>query len=249
MDIFYSQQGEDIYVYRNFINKIAPDGIFVELGAMNGVTYSNTKFFEDALQFSGTLIEPTDQYHNLVVNRPNCKCHNVAVNRKTELVKFLGNYATAGLVDTMSTKFRNYWHSGATEANEYFVNGEPMCDILKKSGVEYIDFISIDVEGGEQVVLETMDFSLPIYVVCIELDGHNVEKDAICRHILAKNGFTFKKRFSINEFWVNDNYFRKDVVYDANKENPKFMKYIQEIGHFPFLERHLIDTIQDVMRE
>ena len=66
---------------------------------------------------------------------------------------------------------------------------------------------------------------------------------------IGKNGFTFKKRVLINEFWVNDNYFRKDVVYDANKENPKFIKYIQEIGHFPFLERHLIDTIQDVMRE
>lgn len=249
MNTFYSQQGEDIYVYRHFINKVASDGIFVELGAMNGVTYSNTKFFEDTLQFSGTLIEPTDQYHSLVVNRPKCKCHNVAVNGKTELVKFLGNYATAGLVDTMSTKFRNYWHSGATEANEYFVNGEPMRDILKKSAIEYIDFISIDVEGGEQVVLETMDFSVPIYVVCIELDAHNVEKDECCRSILAKNGFTFKKRFLINEFWVNDNYFRKDVVYDANKENPKFIKYIQEIGHFPFLERHLIDTIQDVMRE
>ena len=249
MNTFYSQQGEDIYVYRNFINKIAPDGIFVELGAMNGVTYSNTKFFEDALQFSGTLIEPTEQYCSLVVNRPKCKCYNVAVNKKTELVKFLGNYATAGLVDTMSTTFRNYWHSGATESNEYFVNGEPMCEILKKSAIEYIDFISIDVEGGELVVLETMDFSVPIYVVCIELDGHNVEKDECCRFILAKNGFTFKKRFLINEFWVNDNYFRKDVVYDANKENPKFVKYIQEIGYFPFLERHLIDTIQDVMRE
>lgn len=53
---FYSQQGEDIYIYRNFINKQVPDGIFVELGAMNGVTYSNTKFFEDTLKMSGTLI-------------------------------------------------------------------------------------------------------------------------------------------------------------------------------------------------
>jgi hypothetical protein len=249
MNTFYSQQGEDIYVYHNFINKIAPDGIFVELGAMNGITYSNTKFFEDTLQFSGTLIEPTEQYNSLVANRPGCKCHNVAVNRKTELVKFLGNYATAGLVDTMSTKFRETWHSGATGANEYFVNGEPMRDILKKSDVKYIDFLSIDVEGGELVVLETLDFSVPIYVVCVELDGHNAEKDAACRSILAKNGFTFKKRFSINEFWVNDNYFRKDVVYDENKENPKFMKYIYEIGYFPFLAKHIVSIVEDVLRE
>ena len=29
---FYSQQGEDMYVFKKFINKVAPDGIFVELG-------------------------------------------------------------------------------------------------------------------------------------------------------------------------------------------------------------------------
>jgi len=47
MKTFYSQQGEDIYIYNNFINKICPDGLFVELGAMDGIVYSNTKFFED----------------------------------------------------------------------------------------------------------------------------------------------------------------------------------------------------------
>ena len=60
MDTYYSQQGEDIYIYYNFINKICTDGIFIELGAMDGITYSNTKFFEDKLQFTGTLIEPTN---------------------------------------------------------------------------------------------------------------------------------------------------------------------------------------------
>jgi len=245
LDIFYSQQGEDIYVYRNFINKIAPDGIFVELGAMDGVVYSNTKFFEDTLKFSGTLIEPTQQYNSLVVNRRNCKCHNVAVHHKKELVKFLGNYATAGLVETMNSKFREIWHP---TSNEYFVNGEPICDILKKDDRAYIDFLSIDVEGGEQVVLETIDFNIPIYVVCIELDGHNPEKDNICRTILGRNGFTFKMRFSINEFWVNDNYFRKDVVYDKNKTYPTFMKSIYEIGNFPFIEKHIVSIVEDALR-
>jgi hypothetical protein len=56
---FYSQQGEDMYVYKKFINKVANDGIFVELGGLDGITYSNTKFFEDTLSFSGLLIEPT----------------------------------------------------------------------------------------------------------------------------------------------------------------------------------------------
>jgi len=36
--IFYSQLGEDLYIFKNFINKIVKDGIFIELGALDGIT-------------------------------------------------------------------------------------------------------------------------------------------------------------------------------------------------------------------
>jgi len=237
---FYSQQGEDIYIYRNFINKERSDGIFVELGAVNGVTFSNSKFFEDTLHFSGTLIEPTNQYLHLIANRPNCKNYNVAVNYTKTKVKFLGDSFTAGLVDTMDDKFKNHWHP---ESQEYYVDGEPFSDILHKSELTYIDLLSIDVEGGEEVVLNTMDFTIPVYVICIELDGHNVEKDERCREILRKNGFLFDRRFCINEFWYNPNYYRKELLYDATKK--QHFIYIDELGKFIFLETSCAQEVCD----
>ena len=61
---FYSQQGEDLLIYRNFINLPTKDGIFLELGACDGLLYSNTMFFEKYLGFSGILIEPLkEEYH------------------------------------------------------------------------------------------------------------------------------------------------------------------------------------------
>ncbi len=72
---------------------------------MDGITYSNTKFFEDKLQFKGVLIEPTNTYNNLIINRPKCKCYNIAVNYSTGPVKFIGNWATVGLIDTMTNNF------------------------------------------------------------------------------------------------------------------------------------------------
>lgn len=73
--IFYSQQGEDIFVFRNFINQKRMDGIFVELGALDGITYSNIKFFEDNLDFKGVLIEPiTHWYNKMVLIRSNSTC-------------------------------------------------------------------------------------------------------------------------------------------------------------------------------
>ena len=49
---FYSQQGEDVYVYHNFINRENPEGVFVELGGFDGITYSNSKFFEELYLYS-----------------------------------------------------------------------------------------------------------------------------------------------------------------------------------------------------
>ena len=33
--IFYSQLEEDLFIFKNFINKIVKDGIFIELGALD----------------------------------------------------------------------------------------------------------------------------------------------------------------------------------------------------------------------
>lgn len=245
MNTYFSQQGEDIYIYYNFINKITPDGIFVELGAMNGITYSNTKFFEDTLKFTGTLIEPTKQYDELILNRPKCKCYNIAVNYNKEKVKFIGCHATAGMTCTMHDTFRTRLHS---HSNEYYVDGEPISEIFEKSDIKYIDLMTIDVEGGEQVVLETINFNIPIYIICIELDGCNKEKDEKCRQILTQNGFTFDKQFCINEFWVNNNYYRKSLLYDSSIIPCRTFSSIRELGHFPFIEKHVISDVENALR-
>lgn len=237
MYVFYSQQGEDTYIFKHFINKINPTGLFVELGGMNGLTYSNTKFFEDTLAFKGTIIEPTDQYYELVNNRPLCNNYKLAVNYTKGPVKIIGNYATAGLVQTMAEDFKNQWHRNS---NEYFVEGEPFRDILQKSNIKYIDLLSIDVEGAELVVLKTFDFNIPVYVIVIELDNHNPEKDQECRDILNKNGFTLKKRFCINEFWVNESYFRISELYDDSIPKPNLLV---NTNKFPFMERCAVPEI------
>ena len=69
---FYSQQGEDFFIFRNFINLKRSDGIFLELGACDGLLYSNTFFFEKELDFKGILIEPIKEFYDkLIVNRIN----------------------------------------------------------------------------------------------------------------------------------------------------------------------------------
>ena len=244
MPSFYAQQGEDIYVYRKFINRISSDGVFVELGGFDGVTYSNSKFFEDTLKFKGVLIEPTHQFQRMIQNRPNCKNYNLAVAHKHQMVMITGDAATAGIADTMHPNFRERWHKNSTSS---LVEARPFKTILHDSGVDHIDLLTIDVEGGEQAVLETMDFSIPVYVVIIEADGDNPKKDEACRDILRKHGFVFDRHFCLNDIWYNPNYPFIDRVFDPTLKNVEF-KTIDDLGVFRHIEPCCISKVEDALR-
>ena len=66
----YSQHGQDLYVYETFFKNSAAKGCFVEIGAYDGVTLSNTLLFERHLGWSGLCIEPLPSaFEKLRTNR------------------------------------------------------------------------------------------------------------------------------------------------------------------------------------
>ena len=53
---FHSQFGEDEWLFSNlFYNKV--NGFYLEMGAMDGTTYSNTRWLQQAAGWKGMLIE------------------------------------------------------------------------------------------------------------------------------------------------------------------------------------------------
>ena len=50
----------------------------------------------------------------------------------------------------------------------------------------------------------------------------------------------------INEFWINDNYFRKDILYDISLKHT--FTSIREIGNFPFLAQHVEKEVEDSLK-
>lgn len=204
---FYSQQGEDKIIYEMYYkNNRKKGGVFVELGAMDGIDYSNTKFFEDVLGWKGILIEPVPKmYQRLKKNRHSCHTYNCAISTKNKAL-FTGDYGTAGIVETMAEAFKNEWHAGAKKENCYEVECRQMSAIINETGLNKIDLFALDVEGGELEVLRTIDWdNTNIDLFLIELDGHSHEKDSACRRILEDRGFRFEKRIGINDLWENTN--------------------------------------------
>ena len=65
-----SQLGQDIFVsaYTEFNKK----NFFVEFGATNGITHSNTYILEKELNWNGILVEPASVWHKELDSNRNC---------------------------------------------------------------------------------------------------------------------------------------------------------------------------------
>ena len=199
---YYGQLLEDKHIHERYFPGVR-NRVFLELGAFDGITYSNTKFFEDTLGWSGVLIEAhPGVYPDLARNRSRCKTYHCAVSTHDGYLDFImnPNGPVSSVKDFTSEKHQEGWHSQSATMTVQ-VPSRPLGSILREAGVSRIDFWSLDVEGGELEVLKSMDWSIPVYLLCIETQEPDRKPD--CDAILIKNGFQFVETLHHNEIWVN----------------------------------------------
>ena len=197
--MYFSQLGEDKILNEKYF-KGKRNGFFIELGAMNGVTYSNTLFFEKELEWSGVLIEPQNyMYEELIRNRPNCYNFNYAISEVKGDVLFRGTHAIGGIDSSMTEHHKEIWNL----EDSYYVKSKPIKDVLKDVPIKEVDLFSIDVEGGELEVLKTFDWNIPVKVVLIEIQEHDHDKDNEIRNFLKRKNFSYSESVPCSEIWVN----------------------------------------------
>ncbi len=211
MNIYYSQCQEDIFLNEN-IFKNKQNGVYIELGALDGVLYSNTKFFEDSLNWKGILIEPhPEKFKLLQKNRPNNFLFNNLISCYKEPLEFRyfvdRHAAVSGVETTLSQHhFDTYFESNdelnkASQQNKIFIKPKSLTEIVKSTKLTHIDLLSLDVEGHEYEVLKSWDFSIPIDIILIETLGVQPEKDELCRKILIQNNYKFITKYKHNEIY------------------------------------------------
>jgi FkbM family methyltransferase len=212
--MYYSQCKEDEFLNEN-IFKNKKNGTYIELGALDGILYSNTKFFEDKLHWTGILIEPhPNKFISLKQNRPNNFLFNNLVSCHTEPLEFryFVDYhaAVSGVENTLSKHhFDNYFdheYNQSLPQNKIYIKPVSLSEIIRKTKLPHIDFLSLDVEGHEYEVLQSWDFSIPIDIILIETLGVQPEKDELCREILIKNNYKFITKYAHNEIFALDTF-------------------------------------------
>jgi FkbM family methyltransferase len=201
---FYSQCGEDQIVFEKYF-PTKRNGIFLEMGALDGVTYSNTKFFEDHMAWTGILIEPVpSQYTQLVRNRPSAITYNCIVSTNPEPMEIYVNGAVSSVKEFTTPDFYMGWHK-PVQATTVTIPTRRLDSILHELHITHIDFWSLDVEGAEYDVLQTMDWSIPVGVICMETCGGDAEyMNEQCRQLLRDKGYKFDGKAAHNELWVKE---------------------------------------------
>jgi len=210
----HSQCGEDKFLNDNYFHN-KKNGKYIELGALDGVLYSNTKFFEDSLKWSGVLIEPhPNAFKSLQNNRNNNYLFNDLVSSETDELKFRffcnDHIAVSGVEKTLPQQHFDNWfnHPYIKCKQQKIISIKPrtLTEIVKSTDISHFDLLSLDVEGHEYEVLKSWDFSIPIDVILIEMLGTNLDKDEMCRKLLIVNGYKFDTVFKQNEIFISNTF-------------------------------------------
>jgi len=179
----FSQYGQDRFVDQ-YVFEERTGGFFVDIGAHDGVSLSNTVFFERHRGWDGVCVEPMPERFAQLQSNRQCRCVQGCVSPTSGVRQFTMVTGAAdmlsGLASTMSADHRQRIESelqvkgGQTRVIE--VQCHTFNQLMEQCNAPRIDFCSIDTEGCELDILRSIDFSrFPATCYCIEDNNHVVQ--------------------------------------------------------------------------
>lgn len=144
------------------------NGFYVEAGAYDGIDQSNTKLFEDKLNWTGLLVEPIPSYYDRCKkNRPNNIVENFALSNKSEMVEIFDAGLMTIVSDSITHNGRGLEHANAYvekhaknhKIKKLAVKSIKLQELFDRHEITTVDLLSLDVEGYEYKTLCGIDFS------------------------------------------------------------------------------------------
>jgi len=207
--MYQSQYLQDKFINK-YIFKNKQNGTFIEIGAYDGITFSNSYFFEKSLNWNGICIEPIPAKFELLKKNRNVHLENVCIGDKNETLEFLH---VNGPSEMLSGIIDNYEDSHLQRVDKELskLGGEKeiikvksvlLHNLTDKYNLKEIDYCSIDVEGSEIKILNSIDFDkINIKLLSIE-NNYNLSE---IRNIMLNSDYTFLGKLEADDFFVKNN--------------------------------------------
>jgi FkbM family methyltransferase len=176
ISLYKSQDMQDLFLDR-WVFRGFERGVFIDIGAHDGITSSNSWFFEKQRNWTGVCVEPNSAvFKRLSANRAarviDC-C--AAGTRGTVKFQRIAGYSEmlSGIADRYSAEHKKriaeemQQFGGSSEIVE--VPSRTFSDIAEEAGITEVNYLSIDTEGAEFEILKSVDFrKYTIHAVTVE---------------------------------------------------------------------------------
>jgi|DEB0MinimDraft_10_1074344.scaffolds.fasta_scaffold31721_2 FkbM family methyltransferase len=231
---YYSQYNQDRNL-ENAIFKGYKKGVFVDVGAYDGVDINNTLYFETTNNWRGINIEPIEEvYKRLESNRKKSINIKTVISDKEELIEFIilnnkfemlsgikKNYSD---MQKMRVDIELQEELKTTEELKNIeelkriklIKTERLETILDKYNILNINYLSIDVEGSELNVVKSINFE-KVFIDVIGFENN--------RNI----GNILKEILKLDEY---------NIVSDIEIENLKLDEYNKEREIVNYLKKN-----------
>lgn len=175
------------------------NGFFIEIGGWDGITYSNTLYFEKFRNWSGVLIEPSpNEFLKCHKNRPGARVYCCACVPFEYTEAFLpmtycasmsiahSSGAAVNEIDNITTHVSSgerFLQPGEA-VYEFGALARPLSLLLDEENIqETIDLLVLDVEGFEISVLKGLDFHrhAPSFI-CVEARNEELISNFLLKH-------------------------------------------------------------------
>lgn len=179
---YYSQIGQDAYYIENII-KHKKHGKFLDVGANDGITESNTYALEKHYEWSGVCVEANEELCKMCrINRPSSAVYCSVVWSCEEEVVFScpknGNNLLSRIDNIVWNK--EYFASEFIDATASKRQATTINKILGDDE-NYFDYFSLDVEGAELDVLKGINWSNTSFgFITVEYGNREHYQNLIC---------------------------------------------------------------------
>lgn len=180
-----SQIKQDIKVLEFYKNK--KGGYFVDIGANDGITISNTYLLEKDYEWNGICIEALpDKFQELVKNRKSININKAVYNTNGEILDFSSDNLFSGVSKNIDN------HITVLTKPIIKVETITLNDVLDQNNApNFIDYLTLDTEGSELIILNSVNFDKYKFGL-IHVEHNGVEpRRTNMKNLLLSKGYKY----------------------------------------------------------
>jgi FkbM family methyltransferase len=189
----FSENFQDMFVLSQTFYK--ENGYFVDIGASDGITGSNTFLLEKFYKWRGICVDPNPVFLQSLHNCRNSHVSNLCVyNESGKIIPFKFYNNDFGFFGwNFRSGIEKHLLPVAEEQQTYFENINVFTITLEKllklyNAPQVIDYLSLDTEGSEYEILKGFNFNL-YKIKCITVEHAFTDQQEKIYSLLTSNGY------------------------------------------------------------